>query len=198
MKQLVLFAHPNPASFSRALVDTVIEAYRAQGDEVVLRDLYAMGFDPVLKGSDFEAIQAGQLPADIATEQAHVREADAITVIYPVWWTGLPAILKGYIDRVFLYGFAYEYGPQGPEGKLKGKKVVLLSSVGHPNEVYEARGMLASMRQTSDEGIFGFCGMDVVEHRFFGGIPASDEASRKAVLADVRDLASRVFAPATV
>ncbi|MBM4360725.1 MAG: NAD(P)H-dependent oxidoreductase [Deltaproteobacteria bacterium] len=194
MKHLIVYAHPNPASFSHAVVDTLEATYRAQGGEVVVRDLYALGFDPVLKGSDFVAMKAGNLPADIVAEQDHIRWADAVTVVYPVWWTGLPAILKGYIDRVFLYGFAYAYGPNGAEGLLKGKKVLCVSSHGHPDDVYEANGMRAAMRQTSDVGIFAFSGMDVVEHVFFGAVPSVDDATRKGYLDTVKAAVAKHFA----
>ncbi|MEB3195936.1 MAG: NAD(P)H-dependent oxidoreductase [Candidatus Sericytochromatia bacterium] len=196
MKQLIVYAHPNPQSFSRAILDTLEASYKAQGHEVVVRDLYALNFDPVLKGSDFVAMKAGQLPADITAEQGHITWADAVTVVYPVWWTGLPAILKGWVDRVFLYGFAYQYGAAGVEGLLKGKKALLVSCHGTPAEYYA--GMQAAMKQTSDAGIFEFSGFEVVEHLFFGGVPSVDDAARQGYLEQVRQAAERHFAPATV
>lgn len=197
MKHLILYAHPNPASLSHAMKETLAEAYKAQGGEVVVRDLYAMDFQPVLKGSDFVAMKAGSLPADILEEQGHVAWADAITVVAPVWWTGLPAILKGYVDRVFLYGFAYQYGAEGVEGLLKGRKVLLVSNHGTPSDIYASIGMHDSLRQTQDAGIFAFCGMEVVEHLFFGAVPSVDEATRKGYLDQVREAATKHFGAVT-
>ncbi|MEB3223131.1 MAG: NAD(P)H-dependent oxidoreductase [Candidatus Sericytochromatia bacterium] len=195
MNQLIVYAHPNPASFSKALCDGIAETYRAQGHAVVVRDLYDLGFDPVLKGADFAAMKAGELPADITTEQGHVTWADAITVIYPVWWTGLPAILKGWVDRVFLYGFAYAYGEGGIQPLLKGKKALLVSCHGTPTEYYA--GMQAAMKQTSDAGIFEFCGFEVVDHLFFGAVPSVDDATRQGYLAQAREAAGRHFGAVT-
>ncbi|MEB3299257.1 MAG: NAD(P)H-dependent oxidoreductase [Candidatus Sericytochromatia bacterium] len=197
MKHLILYAHPNPASLSHAMKDLLVETYEAQGAEVVVRDLYAMGFDPVLKGSDFVAMKEGKLPEDITMEQSHITWADALTVVAPVWWTGLPAILKGYVDRVFLYGFAYQYGAEGVEGLLKGKKVLLVSNHGTPIEVYQGNGMLSAMSQTQDDGMFRFCGMDVVDHLYFGAVPSVDEATRKTYLDQVRESALKYFGRVT-
>jgi NAD(P)H dehydrogenase (quinone) len=197
VKHLVIYAHPNPASLSNAMKDVLVETYKAQGSEVVVRDLYAMDFQPVLKGSDFVAMKAGSLPEDIVTEQVHFTWADAITVVAPVWWTGLPAILKGYIDRVFLYGFAYQYGANGAEGLLKGKKVMLVSNHGTPEDIYAANGMHGALNQTQDTGIFGFCGMDVVQHLYFGAVPSVDDATRKGYLDDVRAAAAKHFGAVT-
>lgn len=197
MRHLIIYAHPNPASFSHAIKDLLEETYKAQGSEVIVRDLYALDFEPVLKGSDFVAMKAGQLPEDITTEQGHITWADAITVVAPVWWTGLPAILKGYIDRVFLYGFAYQYGPEGVEGLLKGKKVLLVSCHGTPHEIYAGIGMHGSLTQTQDDGIYRFSGMDVLEHLYFGGVPSVDDATRKGYLEQVRATATKLFGAVT-
>ena len=197
MKHLVVYAHPNPASLSHAMKDLLVETYRSQGSEVVVRDLYALGFDPVLKGSDFAAMKAGNLPADITTEQGHITWADAITVISPVWWTGLPAMLKGYIDRVYLYGFAYQYGAEGVEGLLTGKKVLLVSNHGTPADIYDAIGMHKAMSQTQDDGIYRFSGMEVVDHLYFGSVPSVDDATRKGYLDQLKAAATRHFGAVT-
>ncbi|MEB3203164.1 MAG: NAD(P)H-dependent oxidoreductase [Candidatus Sericytochromatia bacterium] len=197
MKHLVIYAHPNPASLSNAMKDVLVETYKAQGSEVVVRDLYAMDFEPVLKGSDFAAMKAGSLPEDIAAEQAHLTWADAVTVVAPVWWAGLPAVLKGYIDRVLLPGFAYRYGPNGVEGLLSGKKVLLVSNHGNPSDYYASIGMHGSMTQTQDAGIYAFCGMEVVQHLYFGSVPSVDDATRKGYLDDVRAAATKHFGAVT-
>lgn len=84
--------------------------------------LYELNFNPVLGASDFISFSKGNTPEDIKEEQEHISWADSITFIYPVWWAGLPAILKGYVDRVFSHGFAYAYGENGIEKLLSGKK----------------------------------------------------------------------------
>lgn len=109
------------------------------------------------------------MPEDIAVEQEQIKWADVIIFVYPVWWTGLPAMLKGYVDRVFSYGFAYQYVEGNPVGLLEVKKALLFSTTGAANEIYEQIGMHNSMKQTTDQGIFGFTGIKVIDHVFFGG-----------------------------
>ncbi len=182
MNHLVVFAHPNPKSFGKGILDTVVKASEEKGAAVKARDLYELGFDPILKPSDFVAFKEGKVPEDIAAEQEIIRWADVITFIYPVWWTSLPAILKGYVDRVFSYGFAYEYIDGAPNGLLKGKKALLFSTTGTPDELYAANGMHASMKQTTDQGIFNFSGMEEVSHTFFGAVPYVSEEVRSDYL----------------
>ncbi len=183
MKALVVYSHPNPASFCHAILETVAETLKTKGHDVVIRDLYALKFDPVLKPADFEGIQAGKIPGDIKAEQDHIAWADLMVVIHPVWWTGLPAMIKGYIDRVFSYGFAYSVNDQGIVKLLGDKKVVILSTQGTPQEAYEASGMFGAMKKTSDMGIYQFCGMEVMDHLFFPAVPYVDDNARKDYLA---------------
>ena len=86
-------------------------------------------------------MHSGNIPEDIKTEQDHVKWADVITFVNPVWWVGLPAVLKGYVDRVFSYGFACESVDGAPRGPLNGKKALLFCTTGRPNEYYAQNGM---------------------------------------------------------
>ena len=192
MKTLVVYSHPNPKSFNHAILETTVETLRAGGHETRVRDLYAQGFDPVLKGSDFAALAAGELPADIKAEQDEITWAEILVFVYPIWWTGLPAMMKGYIDRVFLHGFAYVYEAGGIKALLKGKKALIINTTGTPTEMYDANGMSAAMRKTSDMGILGFCGIEVIDHLFFGGVPSVDDAVRKGYLEKVKVAVSAI------
>ncbi|MEH7294228.1 NAD(P)H-dependent oxidoreductase [Priestia megaterium] len=193
MKHLIVYAHPNPESLNHAILDTTVNTLKKNGHEVVVRDLYALDFQPVLKPEDTEAMKAGQTPNDIKTEQEFISEADAITFIYPIWWTGLPAILKGYVDRVFAYGFAYASGEEGIIKLLKGKKGLIINTHGTPNEVYDEIGMTAGLKITSDIGIFDFTGIETVEHLLFGSIGYLDEEGYKGMLNKVEDTFNRHF-----
>jgi NAD(P)H dehydrogenase (quinone) len=184
MNHLIIFAHPNPKSFGKAIEETVIKASETKGFSTKVKDLYKESFNPVLGASDFEAFGSGKIPADIKAEQDLIAWADVISLVYPTWWTGLPAILKGYIDRVFSYGFAYEVKDGAVVGLLKGKKVRLFSTTGTPGAVYDKSGMHNSMKQTQDDGIFRFCGVDDVEHLFFGAVPYVDDSTRKGYLSE--------------
>jgi len=187
MKHLIVFAHPHSESFNHAILDSTVHALKKNGHEVVVRDLYALDFQPVLKPEDTAAMRAGQTPKDIKREQEFVTEADVITFIYPIWWTGLPAILKGYVDRVFSYGFAYSSGEEGIIKLLKGKQGFIINTHGTPKEEYDEIGMTAGMKVTSDIGIFDFCGIEPVEHLLFGSIGYLDEEAYKGMLKKVED-----------
>ncbi|MGG2094753.1 NAD(P)H-dependent oxidoreductase [Bacillus sp. S13(2024)] len=193
MKHLLVYAHPNPQSFNYAILETLQGQLQEKGHEVRVRDLYAINFNPILAANDFISFSQGNTPADIQAEQEHITWADVITFIYPVWWTGLPAILKGYVDRVFSHGFAYAYGANGIEKLLTGKKSLLLSTMGNSQENYDASGMFEAMKKTTDAGIFDFTGIETVEHAFYTSVPSVDDATRKQYLEEVKELVNRLF-----
>jgi NAD(P)H dehydrogenase (quinone) len=186
MKYLVICTHPNPKSFNHGVKETVVEELRMGGTEVVVRDLYSLRFDPLLKEADFSAMLKGSALPDVKAEQEHVRAADVVVFVYPLWWAGMPAMLKGYIDRVFSEGFAYKITEDGITGLLGDKKVLILTTTGAPREMYEESGMFKSMAQTIDDGIFRFCGMEIIEHRYLTGIPYITDDERKKMLQDLK------------
>lgn len=188
MKQLVVFAHPYSKSFGKGIVETIEKEVLKNGSEIRIRDLYKIGFNPVLGSSDLLNLQTGDYAVDIKEEQEHIKWADIITFVYPVWWAGLPAMLKGYVDRVFANGFAFTHNENGPVGLLKGKKAILISTTGFPSNYYEQIGMHKSMKQTSDQAIFEFCGINVIKHIFFGAVPSSTEEERKQYLREVEEV----------
>ncbi|MDD5217574.1 MAG: NAD(P)H-dependent oxidoreductase [Candidatus Omnitrophica bacterium] len=189
MKHLVVYGHPNPKSFSHAILNTFVERLREKKHEVRVRDLYDLHFDPCLKGSELALLEKGQVPKDIQSEQEHVRWADIVTFIYPLWWTGLPAILKGYLDRVFSQGFAYIDSEKGPKGLLPGKKIFMMTPMGAPEKVYADMGIFKSMNQVIDESLTGFCGMTAVGHKYFGQVSAVSQEARAEMLEEVKRLA---------
>jgi NAD(P)H dehydrogenase (quinone) len=185
MKLLIVYSHPNPKSFCHAILETVTNTLTAKKQDFVVRDLYALGFDPVLKADDFAGLQSGNTPADIKIEQEHIAAADMMIVIHPIWWTGLPAMIKGYFDRVFSYGFAYSADANGIIKLLMGKKAIVFNTQGTPEKIYEQAGMFDALKKTSDTGIYGFCGIEVVSHHFFGAVPYVKDATRRDYLSTV-------------
>lgn len=194
MKHLIVYAHPNPKSFNHAILETTVKELENKGHQVVVRDLYSLHFNPILSGSDFEAFHAGTVPADIKQEQNYISTADVIMLIYPIWWAGLPAMIKGYIDRVFSYGFAYKYGDEGtPVGLLAGKKGFVINTQGTPGEYYDSTGMTDALKKTSDTGILSFCGIESLGHVFFGAVPAVDDATRRDMLDTLKNKLKGIF-----
>ena len=173
MNHLIIYAHPSIKSFSRQLKDALVVESNLRNWTSTIRDLYEMEFDPVLWPSDLEQLNNGKCSDAILEEQNLVQDADVISVIYPLWWAGFPAILKGYIDKVFAYGFAYKAGDKGIEGQLSNKRVYLYTSMGNSVEQYQEKGLLDAFKKIQGGEIFEFCGMQVVNHSFFPKIPSA-------------------------
>ncbi|PTT34774.1 NAD(P)H dehydrogenase [Chryseobacterium sp. HMWF028] len=167
MRHLIIYAHPNENSLNYQLLNTVVETLQSRNEEIIVRDLYTIGFDPVLSLADMQGQRMGEISDDVKTEQEHISWAEQITFIYPIWWTGLPAMMKGYIDRVFSYGFAYRYDQGIQKGLLKGKKAVIINTHGKSHEEYEKMGMDKALTLTSDNGIFIYSGLEIIRHLFF-------------------------------
>jgi len=167
MKHLIIYAHPNPESLNCQLQQTLAAHLWDNGHEVETRDLYALNFNPVLTLEDMDGQRKGHVSEEVKKEQDFIAWADCITFIHPIWWTGLPAIMKGYIDRVFSYGFAYRYDLGIPKGLLSGKQTVIINTHGKSNEEYKTIEMDKALLLTSEEGIYSYCGLKIKKHFFF-------------------------------
>ena len=124
MKTLIIYAHPNDKSYNASILETVKENLSSK-HELKILDLYKEKFDPVLR---FDTTHRRRdLAHDVAMKDYRdlIIWADQLIFIFPTWWSGMPAILKGFIDRVFVAGFAYQNGPRGPVGQLDGKAWII-------------------------------------------------------------------------
>ena len=166
MNQLIIIAHPRKESFNYTILKSLSEAFEKMGDKVKIRDLYDMHFKPVLGFEELKYTREGKVCPDIAVEQNYIEWADQLAIIYPLWWNAFPAILKGYIDRVFTNGFAYAVTSDGPKGLLNNKKVHLITSAGMDEESLKQSNVFDSLKVTQDEGVFKFCGMEVAGHHY--------------------------------
>ena len=189
MRHLVLYCHPDPSSFNHAVFEAVAQELRACGQQVVERDLYQTGFSPVLRSVDLARLAAGEVPEDIKAEQDEVRAADCLTFIFPIWWTGMPALLKGWVDRVFSAGFAFQLAAEGPRGLLCGKRAMLFNTTAFPEAFYRQAGLAQCLDANLAGGILRFCGVEVVTHKYCWGIPFANDQDRQALLAEIRSLA---------
>ncbi|KJS11404.1 MAG: NAD(P)H dehydrogenase [Peptococcaceae bacterium BRH_c8a] len=187
MKTLVLFTHPNPKSFNAAILGALKEELGQQGAEVRVKDLYAMNWNPVLSADDFQQMLAGQMPQDVAKEQADVAWADLLVVVCPIWWFTVPAMLKGYIDRVMSQGFAYQYTETGPVGLLKGKRAAVITTTGADENTAKQSGMMESIKASVVHGVFDFCGFEDVKYMNCYAVPLVSDAERKRMLEEVRE-----------
>lgn len=151
-----------------------------------------MGFDPVLSSDELAADHAPR--EDVAREQREIAAANALAFVYPLWWGSMPAILKGYIDRVLSYGFAYEFRPGGMHGLLQWKKSVIVTLSAAPAAMLDRTGDWNAIRILQDAHIFRTCGLNVIVHEHFGEIvPDLSDTTAHEHLDRVRALASTHF-----
>ncbi|MGR9459430.1 NAD(P)H-dependent oxidoreductase (plasmid) [Rhizobium leguminosarum] len=182
MNILIVYAHPEPTSFNGAMKDLAVETLSAQGHSVVVSDLYAMGWNPVIGEGDFtgersdptrlsiareqtHAMETGTIAADIAAEQAKLSDADLVIFQFPVWWFGMPAILKGWADRVFARGFAYLSGRKYDTGMFKGKLAMVAATTGTSADTYAPDGIdgdILTVLWPIHNGLFRYSGFDVL------------------------------------
>ena len=205
MKVLIVYAHPNPSSLNAALKDHAVAVLGKEGHEVQVSDLYAMKWKVVTDADDFpartdssplnvilaqgEAYQARNQAKDIAAEQGKLLWADAVVFQFPLWWFGVPAILKGWIERVYAFGFAYGYKDgtnthRYGEGILAGKRALVSVTTGGPEVDYGPRGIngpLDHLLFPLTHGALFYPGMDVLPIFAIYGAMRLDEAGGAGV-----------------
>lgn len=188
-KVLIILAHPNVESFNHAVSKTVSGRLSNKGYEVKTRDLYQLGFDPVLSLEELKNYENGdfQHAQDILAEQEAILWADHLVLVFPTWWWSPPAILKGFLDRVFTPNFAFAFDENGiPKvSPLNGKKVSIIQTTGAGEEFVKSEQMDEAVKKLFSTGIFGFCGMEVVHHEFLMGVSGKSYEELKQVLQEV-------------
>lgn len=188
MRVLVVYCHPVPESFCAAVRDAALDAIAAKGCEARLIDLYAENFDPVMRDGERREYNE-RAPADPALAQhiAHLRWAEAIVFVYPTWWYGLPAMLKGWLDRVWAKDVAFALDPGGRITPLMGhiRKIAVVTTCGAPRWWSHIVGHPG--RKTILRGIRALCAKRCktlfVAHYL---MDASTPQSRQAFLGQVR------------
>ena len=191
MKILFLYAHSQEASFNAALLNAAVEAARAEGHEVVVSDLYAMNFNPVASADDFKerrfpghlqydreqkhAVQTRTFSDYIATEIEKLLWCDMLILQFTLWWYGVPAIMKGWFDRVFANGLMYGQIGRFNHGGLKGKRAMVSMTTGCYPEMVGSGGVMGhldAMRARAEA-----CGVALAEDGFvFSHVPDGGEA----------------------
>lgn len=160
---LVVLGHPSPASFNAAIANRYVETVQGVHQEAVLRDLYALGFDPLLKEAERASDGVDPAAADIQAELDLLQQCDTLAFVYPLWFGMPPAIIKGYVDRVLGAGFRVDDLKRSPQGLLRGKGLAVITTSGSRRTWMEEHGMWISLRQSFDEylkTLFGFARCD--------------------------------------
>jgi len=188
MKIYVIFAHPSRQSFTRKVLDEFLRGLREAGHSIEIGDLYQMNFKSDMDlqqytretGTDPDA----PLPADVMQEHAKLNAADALVIIYPVWWSDCPAILKGWFDRVLTFGYAYNYeGGEHSTAKLGIQKALVICPAGHPVDYLEQIGIAESMRRVMINDRLLGVGIKKARMEILGGMMQNDPEVRKRNLA---------------
>ncbi|MCP5054152.1 MAG: NAD(P)H-dependent oxidoreductase [bacterium] len=204
MNVLIVHAHENEESFCSALKNKAREYYKSNGSEVEVSDLYKMNFNPVAGKHDFKKLsgepyyktQKEQLHAyqnnlfadDIKQEMDKFERADIVIFNFPMWWYSLPAILKGWVDRVFAMGFSYG-GGKGyfEDGAFPNKKALLTFTTGGPKDSDEPDGEDSQMNKIIYPITFGmlyFVGLQVLPPFIAYGPPRATQKERETMLSD--------------
>jgi NAD(P)H dehydrogenase (quinone) len=198
---LIVYAHPEPGSFNGAMLTVAVETLEAAGHQVVVSDLYAMGFQAATTRADFtttaeaeffnyqveerHAVEHDGFAPDIKAEMAKLEAADLLIFQFPIYWFSVPAILKGWVDRVFAMGWAYGGGRYFDQGAFRGKRAMVAMTTGGPAEVFMPDGRFGAMEVVLwpiQHGIFRFCGFDVVEPFVAYAAARVDDEARAAML----------------
>jgi NAD(P)H dehydrogenase (quinone) len=201
MYVLIVHAHPEPASFTAALKDTAVRALSAAGHRVQVSDLYGEEFNPVAGRHDFiraadparfhyqsEQLNASRtegFAADLVREQERLMRADLLAFTFPLWWGGLPAIVKGWFDRVCAYGVAYADGKRFDKGYFIGRRAILGLTTGGTIERFSAGGgygEMAHVLHSVRRCILEYLGLEVMEPFVAYAAPRVDAARRNQYL----------------
>jgi NAD(P)H dehydrogenase (quinone) len=234
MKILTIYAHPDPQSFCHAVLEQFTKGLADAGHANETIDLYAIGFDPVLRQRDLpnwlpdenapdvaekvakKRVLAGNTgllqrfimgymfrnkspleivaqlrkrsPKEIRAQQEKVASAEALVFISPVWFVGFPAILKGWIERVFTLGFAFSLTSAGWHGDIQGRipllkhEKALIINTTIFNEAAYQDGLGAAMKRLIDDFTLHYPGIKKVEHVYFYAVNMADEKTLQSYL----------------
>lgn len=202
MNVFIVHAHPEPRSFNAALKDQAVEALEQDGQNVTLSDLYAMSFNPVAGPGDFgerkdsdylvyaleqrHGYETGTLAPDIRAEIEKLLACDLLILNFPLFWFSVPAILKGWIDRVLISGLTYGGRRFYDRGGLKGKKAMVTLTLGGREHMLDSdaaiHGRLEEMLRPLLRGTLYYVGMEVLPPFVAWHVPYVDDAQRAQYL----------------
>lgn len=180
----IVFAHPSKKSFTYAVLQSFIAGLRETAHTFEVGDLYEMDFRTDMDLAQYERETsfdpALPIPSDVAAEQAKLDRADGLVLIYPLWWSDCPAKLKGWFDRVWTLGYAYDYeeGDHAAPG-IGIEKALVICPAGHPVEHLEEIGIAQSMRCIMLNDRLRGVGMKETRLEILGGMVDQDPTTRE-------------------
>lgn len=191
MSILVIIGHQRPGSFNHAIAAAAIEELKSLGHEVVFHDLYAEKFDPILRQEEIHP--DAELEPTVHRHCEEVLAAEGFVIVHPNWWGMPPAMLKGWIDRVFRQGTIYSFTAAGVTSKLAGKRALVLTTSNTPRDD-ELRLYGDPLENLWKNCIFGLLGVTDFARRNFESIVMSTPEQRAAWLDEARQLTRERFA----
>ncbi|MFD2556091.1 NAD(P)H-dependent oxidoreductase [Sphingobacterium tabacisoli] len=188
MKRIVVInGHPNQESFNSVLAETYIEAAQKTGAEVRYIPIGQLDFDPNLR---FGYQRRMELEPDLRQALEDINWSEHQVWIHPIWWLGMPAIMKGFFDRAFLPGIMFKRSKEGQStGLLLGKTGRIIATAGDMSfeiysDIYSSSGLVQLQ-----QGILEYCGVASIQHTFIGPLQELDDEDRKKYLKSISDMA---------
>lgn len=187
MSTLVVVAHPERDSLTHAAARATVDAITEAGGDAELADLAGEGFDPRFTAADIAFYRGGgEVSADVLAEQQRVDRADHLIMVFPMYWWSMPALLKGWIDRVLVGGWAYDgASATGVIGMLQRLTIDLVIVAGDDEESFRRHGIPQAVRTQIERGIIEYCG---ATHRSTTYLYESDSKDRGRLAAELREL----------
>lgn len=190
MAALVVIAHPDSASRTHQVARRVTQALEEAGTPVAQADLHAEGFDPRFTLADRRRYQsAGPVPPDVAAEHARLDAVDDLVLVFPVYWWSMPAMLKGWVDRVFVNGWAFDDRTTPMTRKLGRLTIHLVMLAGDDADSFDRHGYGTAISTQIVSGVLGYCGArtgtTVVLHESEVRSPESIEREARAAAAAI-------------
>jgi NAD(P)H dehydrogenase (quinone) len=206
MNVLIVYAHHEPTSFTSAMKNTATQVLSGQGHSVVISDLYGQGFNPAAQKWDFVTTSGGHFnymleqrhaarldnafSPDILGEIQKVQAAELILFVTPIWWFSVPALMKGWFDRVLAMGVTWDGGQIYENGMLRGKQAILIAVAGGPTDYYHPDGKhkatLQQILHPINHGTLAFCGLNVHEPFVALNVLGQDDAGRDKILNELK------------
>lgn len=193
IRHALVYVNPSPNSFDHAIVDTYRAEAAKRGQEVVVRDLYGLQFDPVLRAEERPLHGAWTPSPDVATELEILGSSDILVLVYPIWFGMPPAMLKGYVDRVLGAGYSFrDVHDRVGQDVLKHKPLLSFSTSGTSRPWLDEQGQVMSIREVFDAYLWRGFGMKQSEHIMIDSVvPNLSDLYAREQLERVRETAER-------
>ncbi|WP_246125609.1 NAD(P)H-dependent oxidoreductase [Alkalicoccus halolimnae] len=184
---MIIYMHPSQDSFNGSVYEAFTKGLKGT---VTTHSPGIENFNPNLTIEEYNASVQGTYASDLAEAHEDLKQADHIVFMFPLWWGSFPAAGKGFIDRVFSYGVAYELEGEEPVPLLKGKKASLVFTTGAPPDVFHKQGLYKNVVNGIDDHLLAFCGLKLYGVLHFGDVQQISDEKREVMLDDAERFAT--------